>query len=101
MIQRTGLAENNMGPGWELENSDAITASSDDNDLDVSRPARPCKAALSRTFLRIYYDPRAKLRLIFSKYQVQNPTPKLRPILHLDLCPQSMNSLRRSTIIPP
>ncbi|OGM43093.1 DNA excision repair protein (Rad26L) [Aspergillus bombycis] len=72
-----------MGSGWELEDPDATTASSDDDDLDASRRARPSKAASSRTTSNSEVTPRPTPR---SETPVEEQSSPLNnPISIVDL----------------
>ncbi|KAB8235069.1 putative DNA excision repair protein (Rad26L) [Aspergillus alliaceus] len=72
-----------MGSDWELENSDAITVSSDDDDLEVSRLSRPYKAALSRTASNSEVTPRPTPRSRSPVKEQSSPLDKTTSVVDL------------------
>ncbi|RMZ36376.1 hypothetical protein AFCA_005629 [Aspergillus flavus] len=74
-----------MGSGWELENPDATTASSDDDDLDVSRPAMPYKADLSRTTSKSEVTPRPTPKSEIPVEERSSPLNNPTPVIDLEV----------------
>ncbi|KAA8647367.1 hypothetical protein EYZ11_008550 [Aspergillus tanneri] len=74
-----------MGSGWELENSDATTVDSDDDDLDVARPSnsRPLARSTSRTSVSEKKLPPPKTETSTPIKQPSSPLDKKTPMVDL------------------